>query len=83
MELYSADPAYLISGVYILQVSFCSWVNSHNSYTDLQLYEKVEKVPAAAEKCNIFALNYAKDMVEMAHLFAEKKPLQIVYSSLD
>lgn len=32
----------LILVVCILQVSLCSGVASHNSYNDLQLYEKVE-----------------------------------------
>lgn len=67
--------------VCILQVSLCSGVASRNSYNDLQIYEKVEEVPAAAERCDIPASIYAKDMMGMAHLLQEK--LQILYCSSD
>lgn len=71
----------LILVVYIPQVSLCSGVASHNSYNDLQIYEKVEEVPAAAERCDILASIYAKDTMGMAHLLQEK--LQILYCGSD
>lgn len=71
----------LILVVCILQVSLCSRVASHNSYNDLQIYEKVEEVPAAAERCDILASIYAKDMMGMAHLLQEK--LQMLYCGSD
>lgn len=61
--------------VLILQVCLYSYVASHNSYDDLQLYEKVEEVPAAAGRGDVFASVYAREVVGMAHLLPEKLPI--------
>lgn len=67
--------------VHRLQVLLCSSIATHNSYNDLQLYEKVEKVPAAAEKSNISTSNYAKDM-QGASPFARKTSNSLQHSRL-